>query len=264
MLEQVKSERNIHLDIVCGLLVLWMIFGDHLRYMSGIQSFPGYDILRRFFFFFMSWFFFKSGMFYSAKRDVKEIFRHDWKKLGQTYLVGCSLAIMLQFFYQVTLGHFDVKTFFVRNLIDVFNHGGASWNIALWFLISLLVVKILFRWAIDKVPAIVIAIVTVLISWGLYKMGWFRPACIGNIPLGLFFYSCGYLMKDWQYQRLPIIIASIVAGSIIALNAVNSFNFRINMVGSKDVYFIIIIACICNILIINNIFEKITPPCWNL
>lgn len=260
MSEQVKNKRTIHLDIVCGLLVLWMIFGDHLRYMSDVQSFPGYDILKKVFFFFMSWFFFKSGMFYSKKRTVKDVIRHDWQKLGQTYLIGCGLAIILQLVYQTMSGLFDAKTFFIRNLIDVFNHGGASWNIALWFLISLYVVKILFRWAIDKVPAIIIAVVSVLISWMLYKMGWFRPACIGNVPLGLFFYSCGYLMKDLQYQRLTIIIASIVGGGIFVLSAVKSFNFRINMVGSEDVYFVVIIACICNILIFNNIFKIITPP----
>jgi hypothetical protein len=260
MSEQVKIERTIHLDIVCGLLVLWMIFGDHLRYMSGIQTFPGYDILRRLFFFFMAWFFFKSGMFYCDKRTVKEVIRHDWQKLGQTYLIGCSLAIILQLVYQLLLGHLDIKTFIIRNLIDVFNHGGASWNIALWFLMSLYVVKVLFSWMISKIPAIWIAIVTVLICWWFNKMGVFRPACIGNIPLGLFFYSCGYMMKDWQYQRLPFVSALIVGGCIFSLNAVNSFGFRINRVSSDDVYFVVIVACICNILIFNNIFKKITPP----
>jgi len=256
-----ETKRYSNLDVVAGLLVIWMIYFDHLRYMAGVQSFWGFDFLKRIFFFFMAWFFFKSGMFFKDHRTVKEVAKHDFRKFVVPYLIGCCLAMFLQLIYLIVTGQFDFKPFIVRNIINTLNHGGASWNIALWFLVSLYSVKIIFRWAISYIHPIIIAFIAVLISFILYHFGIFRPSFIGNIPLGLFFYSIGFLLRDLQYNRIMIASAIIMSLLLFLSNTVTSLNFRLNKVGSGDDYLIVMLACISNILVFNNLTKIITPPC---
>ena len=141
------NERRVsHLDVVTGLLIIWMIFFEHLRYMCGVQSFFCYVTLRKIFFLFMAWFYFKSGMFFNEHRTAIEVLKHDWSKVVVPYIIGCAIAVVVQFLYLIFAYQFELKPFLIRNIIDTLNHGGASWNIALWFLLSLYAVKIIFRW----------------------------------------------------------------------------------------------------------------------
>lgn len=66
-----KRNREVYLDVVCGIMIIWMILG-HLIASCGLRDTVLYTIGNRLFPFFMPWFFFKSGMFYK-KRPFKQV-----------------------------------------------------------------------------------------------------------------------------------------------------------------------------------------------
>ena len=94
-----QSKRINHLDLVAGLLILWMIYFDHLRSFCGVSYFIGYDALKRLFYFFMSWFFFKSGMFYDEKRNARDVAMRDFHRFVVPFLIGCLIAMAIQALY---------------------------------------------------------------------------------------------------------------------------------------------------------------------
>lgn len=62
-----KKKRDESLDAVCGLMIVYMIYG-HICLWSGIQQI---EWIPRLLYFFMPWFFFKSGLFFKP-RSLKE------------------------------------------------------------------------------------------------------------------------------------------------------------------------------------------------
>lgn len=57
-------ERVAHIDMAAGIMILWMMLG-HINAKQIFLSTPDiYVFLSNFFFFFMPWFFYKSGMFF--------------------------------------------------------------------------------------------------------------------------------------------------------------------------------------------------------
>lgn len=60
-----EGERKEYIDVVAGIMILWMMFG-HLLQVSGFQlDYP--NIL----FFFMPWFYYKAGAL-SKERTMRE------------------------------------------------------------------------------------------------------------------------------------------------------------------------------------------------
>lgn len=104
-----------------------------------------------------------------------------------------------------------------------------------------------------------IAFISLVICYTLFKLKLFRPALLGNIPLGLLFYSLGYVFREKQYDKRVFIGALGLTVIFFILNAVTSFAFRLNRVGENDFYFVVIIASVCSIFVFNNLFIKISP-----
>lgn len=67
-----------------------------------------------------------------------------------------------------------------------------------------------------------------------------------------------------QYDKRVFVGALGLTVVFFLLNAVTSFAFRLNRVGENDIYFVVIIASVCSMLVFNNLFIKITPPYWLL
>ena len=259
-----QSKRINHLDLVAGLLILWMIYFDHLRSFCGVSYFIGYDALKRLFYFFMAWFYFKSGMFYDEKRNARDVAMRDFHRFVVPFLIGCLIAMAIQALYLSLTGQFNVEYYITRNIIDIFNHGGASWNVALWFLISLYVVKLLYRFLSKYICNVLIALLSVTFSYLLYRMQIYRPAAIGNIPLGLFFYSFGVALRSLQYNSTVFAWTFLSTVLIYVLGEIHYFSFRLNMVSENDMYFLVIYSCLCSIIVFDFLARKIAPPTWLL
>lgn len=72
--QRIKSDRKDYLDVVCGIMISWMILG-HIIANCDLKESMFYTIGNRLFPFFMPWFFFKSGMFYKQKDSIRVLKR---------------------------------------------------------------------------------------------------------------------------------------------------------------------------------------------
>ena len=71
------ERREIHLDAICGIMILFMIFRHVSDYFTESSA---YLTLYRILFFFMPWFCFKVGMFEKTKPD-KVCFEKNFNRL---------------------------------------------------------------------------------------------------------------------------------------------------------------------------------------
>ena len=68
------GKRVGHLDLGCGILIIWMIYGHLLGQLNMLDS-PLYIYPRYALGFCMPWFFFKSGMFHKEEISVNKSLR---------------------------------------------------------------------------------------------------------------------------------------------------------------------------------------------
>lgn len=135
------KERLFYLDSVGAILLIHMIIG-HCCQWSGTYSI--YSTYTYWLSFFMPWFFFKAGMFFKSrpmKEEIQKSFRRlmipyiDFSIIGTVLLWG-KLLVSNEFSYRSILS--SIKSLLVA--------GAVPGNLALWFLLSLFIVRILFSW----------------------------------------------------------------------------------------------------------------------
>lgn len=73
------ERRETHLDVICGVMILWMIL-VHVFQTTHLTESSVYLTLYRILFFFMPWFCFKAGMFEKTMPD-KVCFEKNFKRL---------------------------------------------------------------------------------------------------------------------------------------------------------------------------------------
>lgn len=76
-----KAKRLEYVDVVAGIMIIWMILG-HCNYFSSFYQLP----YRQFLSFYMPWFFYKSGMFFSTK-GYAELLKKDANKYLRVFIV---------------------------------------------------------------------------------------------------------------------------------------------------------------------------------
>ncbi len=133
--------------------------------------------------------------------------------------------------------------------------GGVTSNMPIWFLLSLAVVRVLFQF-VHKYhlvyPATGMALLT---AYLLYRMSVFEPCYLGNISLGLFFFGAGYLMKDYQFNKI-VVIAALVVYVVSFIFFPSNVDFRANMLTSGT-YWGYIISAVLAIILLNNLFKGV-------
>lgn len=256
MRSAVPQKRYIDIDTLSGILILQMIFVVHCAKLSGINGI-GIDKEMLIMQFFMPWFFYKSGMFYHASSigdTIKKGIRHLVKPYIIFSLIGWLVIVVVP---GILIFHREID-FMVT---DTFRHflfdGSIRGNYALWFLLSLFVVKCIFT-ILNKLRVPIFVIVALGGVLGCVHNRYFcnLPVYLGNIPNGLFFYSLGYLMRDTQYKKGSLIINLLAFLAMIPF--VGYLDFRANAIsqGSNN-YVITEVFNICEIIIANNIVR-----CW--
>ena len=203
------KERISYIDFGAGIMILWMILG-HAFMAAGFTS-PSVqrsgltDYIPNFLFFFMPWFFYKSGQFFN-KKNRKDSWSKDWRKLIQPFLVWSAIGYIS---YLISLVVYDNFTF--RNVIYlVVRHfvlgGSIDLNHPLWFLLTLFGVRqianIILPYENDKYylqKNILITLVAYSIGLGLYCLNCrFVPIWIANGSTGLAYFTLGYCMQKYE------------------------------------------------------------------
>lgn len=268
-----KLQRDDSLDRIAGLMILYVIVGHMMNWSIGSSN----DIrmtLEKIIPYFMPWFYFKSGMFYRPS-EVGDVARSGWKKLVVPFLVFSALGIVLQCIKWKIQGVLTLEyawNFEIRRIFLMGSFEGAN---PLWFLLSLFFVKVIFAWLRNHGIASGVIIgfcATFLMANWLLKLevGPKSPAMplleypryLYNVTSGMFFYGCGSLLKDRQYDWKVWVpaLAVFLAVSLLRKNGAR-ISFMHNVPSAHCDYALFLLAALGQCISINAIFKYISALC---
>lgn len=134
--------------------------------------------------------------------------------------------------------------------------GGEEWNLALWFLVSLFFARITTSILSKIIPILIIFIISGAAAYGVHFLKLTYPVWIGNIFLGVFFYTMGYILRDIQYNKFFFYFSFLLFVFGLFFPVITKFDFRCNQVGIADNYPIVLLYCTFGIITINNLAYK--------
>lgn len=130
-----KAGRVAYIDAVAGIMIIWMIL-CHVAYFSHI-SLPSFI---KYLGFYMPWFFYKSGMFFSKKNQVI-LLRKDASKLLRYFVVYSVIGWLIWGVCGIIDSSLTLRACLFKPIGSFFLRGGITGNGALWFLLSLFIVR---------------------------------------------------------------------------------------------------------------------------
>lgn len=259
------DNRNVSLDSIGGLLLIYMII-MHCAIWSDV--FSTFSMYTQFLGFFMPWFFFKGGMFYRPLSLAKDI-KKGYKRLIIPFIYFSIIGTLILWCQYALDGVLNFKRI-IMSIGSVILYGSFPGNLALWFLVSLFVVRIIFNLFFNRITPQHSQLHNIL--WGggitilcisfipLYfirlKYQIFIPYYFFNISSGLSFYTCGYLLKKFS-PNINILLL-ITTGYILSIIF---FSWSIDMrTGNTSNILLFIPYAILGIITFNNwgglIFKK--------
>jgi fucose 4-O-acetylase-like acetyltransferase len=252
-MEKDKS-RVLYLDNICGLLIIDMVFFVHIRMNADVTS-GIIPFINRLLCFFMPWFFYKSGMFYRDE-DWKQRIRKDFRSLLVPYFYFTLFGWIIFIFSSLMSGKSSPDYLLLQPLREIVFNEATVWNGALWFLPSLFAVKWLACVLYKRVNVALLMVTALVLASVMHFTDFNYPLYLGNIMLGLFFYSLGYLMKNAQFRAWALIPAiAVYVVSIVVPFITNYFDFRFNTVDESDNYFLVLAYSVSGIVVFNNLFK---------
>lgn len=188
--------RNFSFDIISGMMILWMVV-YHAFQWGGLVTTPFFEFLMTFFFFFMAWFYFKAGFFFDKKKNLKEIFEKDLKKLIIPMLIWNFIGYFTLLPRLIYIENQPIWKVFVWPIYSIFSSGDTIGNPPLWFLLSLFLVRLLLffilRLSIKKI--ILIFAFSIYLSVELSVLNSPLPLGLITIPIGTVFALSGFALK---------------------------------------------------------------------
>lgn len=141
---ELKS-RERYVDAVAGIMIAWMIL-IHCNYFSETRLH-----FAKFLGFYMPWFFYKSGMFFTPKESTFLI-KKDAKKLLRYFIVYSFIGWGVWCVCGLTDGSLVFKECINDPVRQFLHHGSIQGNGALWFLLSLFIIRQLANVLLRKSP----------------------------------------------------------------------------------------------------------------
>lgn len=203
------TSRDESLDLVCGILVIHMIWG-HIALATDAAS-P----LRMVLSFFMPWFYFKSGMFFKHNADCKATMIKDARHLLRPFWVTALIGQLLQWAWLLVTRDHSLWHYLNPPLYLIY-YGTVQGNTPLWFLTSLFLVKAFYNFIYGRVHPWVVILASCAAGFALHLWLPKAPPIISSQCLGLAFYVLGV---QWRtlHKNMWAVIASL---AIVVLTAV--------------------------------------------
>lgn len=129
-----ENSRKQYIDVIAGIMIAWMILG-HCRFFAN-TTLPFFKFLG----FYMPWFFYKSGMFFTAKNQ-KQLLKKDATKLLRYFIVYSAIGWGVWCVCGLIDGSLSLTGCILQPIRDFIHHGSIYGNGALWFLLTLFVVR---------------------------------------------------------------------------------------------------------------------------
>lgn len=247
------KQRDNSLDAVCGLLIVYMVYG-HICLWAGVQQI---EIFPRLLFFFMPWFFFKSGMFYKP-RSLRSELSGGARRLLVPYIVFSIIGQAVFYVKWLVQGETPWKDFIVAPLRTLLHEGAVLGNSPLWFLLTLFLVRVLFNGCFlrGKRLAICVALLLGVAAYVFRTVNFHSFFYVPNVCAGLFFYGCGYMMRDEKDKKSVLLVSALLYLSYMIFYP-SYYDFRSNDI-RVDVYPYCVAACLGAILFVNSLFRRFT------
>ena len=253
--------RMTYIDVVAGIMIIWMILG-HCRHFSSYQlPFPNYLA------FYMPWFFYKSGLFFNTKEN-KDLLRNDVAKYLRFFLVYSFIGWVVWSICGLLDDSILLKDCFVKPINTFAKSGCIKGNGALWFLLSLFIVRqianVILKNCNKHIPIFTIPIISFfcfVAAYLLYANRWYSHSWwIGNILSGLCFFLLGYWLRDKEKRTRLFIISVLVYFSIVfasSANLIDGFPYlymHANKMYSGN-YLLFFPMALAGIIMTNNVFR---------
>lgn len=246
--------RNKTFDVISGLLIIEII---SMHILTWTHLYNSHHLFWTIFGFYMPWFYFKSGYFYkcpTVKISFIEISKKSgFKRLIHPFIIFTIIGVIIDYIYYLYMDSRVWYRILLTPLKELLYEGSTSSNLPLWFLTSLFVVRFIAILLKDKIKwgAIIFLCIGFLYSTSEFK----TIAGIQTLPLGLFFFTCGYIFKRVQLPKITYLLSIIILICIITLipSKIDLHSCKIEY-GN---YFIFIIQCILGILLTIYIIPKL-------
>lgn len=202
-----RNNRIAYWDLGAGIMIIWLL------YYHALYPIYGKDILDTmpFLFYFMPWFFYKSGYFFQPK-SLKDNFKRDAKKLLLQFAIWSLIGYVCYIVYHYFLYHDLSLRMILYVPIRSFILGGSiPINAALWFLLTLFIVRQVANFVLHKCNAIYVAITGMLMACCIHFLNYhMMPFTLYTFTWGLCFFCAGYVLKHYENNRLVIVISAII------------------------------------------------------
>lgn len=252
---QMLKGRVIYVDVVAGIMIAWMILG-HCSYFSH-YSLPFFKYLG----FYMPWFFYKSGMFFSNKQQ-RMLIRKDAFKLLRYFVVYSVLGWFIWSICGLTDNSLDLKDCLIKPIGGFLYAGFIRGNGALWFLLSLFIVRQCSNLLINKkYPLPILSLICYVIAFMLYIFGWYNYSWwFGNVFSGMCFFLLGYCLKEKEKNVYIFVLSTITYGFVFFayyfgwINKFPYLHMHANNMYSGN-YLLFFPVALSGIIMTNNIFR---------
>lgn len=187
--------------------------------------------------------------------SFSECYKKGIQRLMIPYIIF-SIIGWFMFFIRDVIKQEITEQYFINSLRQILHEGAVAGNAPLWFLFTLFCVRIIF-YLVHKlkqysvIPICFFGILAYILNfWHIKDYYW-----ISNICSGMFFFGCGYILKNVQYNKYLFIISVITYIGII-IYIPTFVDFRSNTF-TKGNYIAWILSSLAGIITFNNIFKYI-------
>lgn len=172
------------------------------------------------------------------------------------YAVFTILGMIFLWIVKLIKGDTCWSEYVISPLVPLLKYGATSGNLALWFLLSLFFVYVVFYFtqSID-LKVNYVCFVAIIFAYLIYLLQIRYPAIISSVLIGLSFFSLGHVLREKQFD-LKIFIPSLCTGIVLAIYNPSIVDVCSNLLLKGD-YLTWVIYSIVSIIVINNIFKRI-------
>lgn len=202
-----NSKRDNTIDLACGILIIRMVL-KHALQSAQVTHFDFYEWMNVFFFI-MPWFFFKAGMFYKEK-STHEIVSSGYKHLIVPLLTMTLLGHMILCISYAIKGGHNAWDYLVEPFWELIRFGSTQGNLALWFLLSLFLVRIAYHQLYQYFQPITMLFIAMTGSLLVLHLPIIEPYYLFSTMTGLFFFMMGHLLKEWQYNKYVFAVSMLL------------------------------------------------------
>lgn len=252
-METKKGNRQFGLDIMAGIIILYVII-CHMRMVGGTT--PNFGLIL---FFSMPWFYFKSGMFFKDK-EIKNLVKTDFQKLLAPYIAFIIIGWIVFVILSLFKGTFTPYDAFLKPLIQLGLLGSCSGNWPLWFLLTLFGIKFLYT-VLNKLfknktyGKLFVGLIGLGVAFIMYYIGISKFVYIASISLGLFFYMLGDLLRSKQYSN-PLFLISAIVYIALAFGIPSHIGFQRNVLVYGN-YLACVLASAAGCIFFNNLLNRL-------